>query len=119
MSPRFSILLVALIFASCSDLGTPPVAPDRPPESPEYPAWSPLVPGVVGVRFTDGTTIDDAERFVRHLGLTFKYPPGGIPLSAAISVPRGTEDEWITELRFYPIIESAHRIVVIVMPDSQ
>jgi hypothetical protein len=109
---RFEILLISgLILCGCKDMGVQPEpAPKRVVVTHSW-----LCPGVVGVFFTEGTTLQEAEDMVKDLGLSFQYPPTGTPLNAVISVPVGTEDQWIVQIKVYPIVQTAVRIGVVEM----
>jgi hypothetical protein len=103
------ILLVCVVLLGCRDQG---VEPQPPPVSHPGPEVS-LCRGVVAVIFTEGTTAEEAEQLVKDLGLSFKFAPTGSPLSGVISVPVGSEDEWVVRLKTYPIVKSAGRIGVV------
>jgi hypothetical protein len=68
--------------------------------------------GVLGLTFTDGTTPQQAEQLVNHLGLSFQTAPAGTPLRAVIFVPVGAEDEYIEKLEAYPTVKRASRHIV-------
>jgi hypothetical protein len=105
------ILFFSLVLIGCADQGVTPVAPTIP-DWPPTESHTSLVPGVVGVFSSDGTTLEQTEQLVRDLNLTFKFPPAGSPLSGVISVPIGSEDQWVEKLKTYPIVKSAGRIAV-------
>jgi hypothetical protein len=102
------LLLFALL--GCADQGTTSVTHIEP-SPPHVGSHSSSVPGVVDVLFSEGTTSVEAEQFVKDLNLTFKTPPSGSFLFAVVSVPVGTEDQWVVNLLRYPIVRSAGRIV--------
>ena len=57
--------------------------------------------------------MEEAEQLVKDLGLSFEFAPTGSPLSGVISVPVGSEDEWVVRLKTYPIVKSVGRIGVV------
>jgi len=111
MIRRLQILFFSLVLIGCVDQGSIPVAPDTPTGPPNESHTS-LVPAVVGVFFSDGTTPTEAEQLVKDLNLTFKFPPSGSPLNAVVNVAVGSEDQWVEKLRVYPIVKWAGRIAV-------
>jgi hypothetical protein len=101
------ICSLGLVLLGCTDLGG---APETAPTEPIIERHDELFPGVVGVFFTEGTTVEQAEQLVSSLALSFKFAPTGTPLNRVISVPVGTEDEWVVKFTAYPIVKSAERI---------
>ena len=108
MIARMQILFLLFALIGCADQGSTPVTPTETPIE----SHSSLVPGVVGVFFSDGTTLAEAEQLVKDLNLTFRFPPSGSPLNGVVSVPIDSEDQWIAKLKTYPIVKSAGRIAV-------
>ncbi len=104
------LLIVCLSLLGC-DLGVNP-EPEPTPTYPPIDTHNALVPGVVGVFFTDGTTVEQARQLVDSLGLSFKFAPSGTPLNGVVSVPEGSEDVWVVKLKTYSIVKTADRIVV-------
>jgi hypothetical protein len=111
MTRRLQILFFPLVLIGCADQGSIPVGPDTP-SGPPNESHTSLVPAVVGVFFSEGTTPVEAEQLVKDLNLTFKFPPSGSPLNAVLSVPIDSEDQWIERLKTYPIVKWAGRIAV-------
>jgi hypothetical protein len=109
------ILCVSLLLLGCKDQGVG-VQPE-PGTSPHNEPVSTLVPEVVGVVFADGVTTQEADQFVSSLGLSFKFAPTGSPLSGMVSVPAGSENQWVEQLKTYSIVKSASRITVTVIVD--
>ena len=111
MIRHLQFLFISLFLVGCADQGLIPVAPDTP-TGPPHESHTSLVPAVVGVFFSEGTTPAEAEQLVKDLNLTFKFPPSGSPLNAVITVPVDSEDQWVEKLKAYPIVKSAGRIAV-------
>jgi hypothetical protein len=101
-----SLFLVALPLLGCSDMGIEPKSFTGSPTDVVMGA----VPGVVGVIFTSGTTVEKAERLVKELNLEFQFPPRGNPVNGIVAVPVGSEDEWVIRLKTYAIVESVDRV---------
>ncbi len=109
MARSLILLFICLALFGCTDLGVEP----KPPLAMHGDDIAVgVVPGVVGVFFTDSTSLQQAEQFVKDLGLTFKFAPTGTPLNGVVSVPVGSEDGWVVKLKTYPIVKTADRIVV-------
>ncbi len=108
MISRLHILFLLFALAGCADQGSIPVTPPKTPVGRQ----TSLVPGVVAVFLTDGTTSAEAEQFLKDLNLTFKFPPSGSPLNGLVSVPVDSEDQWVEKLKTYPIVKYAGRIVM-------
>jgi hypothetical protein len=108
MMSRLQILFFLFALIGCADQRSTPVTPTEPPIE----SHRPLVPGVVAVFFSEGTTPAEAEQFLKDLNLTFKFPPSGSPLNGVVSVPIDSEDQWVTKLKTYPVVKSAGRIAV-------
>jgi hypothetical protein len=111
MIRHLQILFFSLLLIGCVDQGSIPVAPDTP-TGPPHENHTSLVPAVVGVFFSEGTTPAEAAQLVNDLNLTFKFPPSGSPLNAVLSVPIDSEEQWVEKLRAYPIVKWAGRIAV-------
>ncbi len=109
MKDCLHILFFSLVLIGCVDQGSTPVAPTIPDEPPIESSTT-VVPGVIRVIFTDGTTLGQTEQLVKDLNVTFKFPPTGSPLSGAISVPIGSEDQWVERFKTYAIVKSADRV---------
>lgn len=109
MNRQLIILSIGLLLLGCTDRGVEPVSPSNPPPVLEPGFYTP----VVGLTFIDGTTPQEATLLVNSLGLTFKSAPTGTPLRAVVSVPAGTEDEWVAKFSTYSIVKSASRLAVI------
>ncbi len=109
MNRQLIILGLALLLLGCTDKGVEPKTSAQPVPV----AQASLEPGVVAVFFTEGTTLQEAQTLVESLGLSFKFAPTGTPLNGVLSVPVGSEDEWVVKLKTYPIVKSAGRIGVI------
>lgn len=71
-----------------------------------------VVPGVIGVIFKPGTTVEQAEQLVKDLNLEFKFRPSGDPVNGTISVPVGFEDWWVAQFKTYSIVHLADRVWV-------
>jgi hypothetical protein len=108
------ILFFSLVLIGCADQGVTPVAPTIPDEPPTESSTT-VVPGAIGVIFTEGTTQAKAEQLLKDLNLTFKFPPTGSPLSGVISVPIGSEGQWVEQFKTYAIVKSADRVWVTVV----
>lgn len=100
------LFLVALPLLGCSDMGIEP----KPLTGSPTDVVVGVVPGVVGVFFTPGTTVEQAEHLVKELNLEFQFPPRGNPVIGIVSVPVGSEDEWVKRLKTYAIVQSADRV---------
>jgi hypothetical protein len=109
MISHLKILFLLFTLIGCADQGTIPVAPTIPDEPPTESSTT-VVPGVIGVIFTEGTTLGQAEQLVKDLNLTFKFPPTGSPVSGVLSVPIGSEDKWVEQFKTYAIVKSADRV---------
>jgi len=103
------IFCAGVLLVGCTDLGVEPKSSTT--SHPE--AQVSDVPGVVGIFFTDGTTTEQAEQLVIDLGLSFTFAPTGTPLNGVVSVPIGSEDEWVVKLKTYPIVKWAGKIAVV------
>jgi hypothetical protein len=109
MNRQLMILCLGLLLLGCTDTGAEPES--RPESHPgrEVGVYSP----VVGLTFIEGTTPQEAEQLVNSLGLSFKSAPTGTPLRAVVSVPVGTEDEWVVKFKAYPSVKYAERLMTI------
>jgi hypothetical protein len=107
MNRQLMILCLGLLLLGCSDLGVEPKLSSHSAEEVS------VIPGVVWAIFAEGTTPQDAEQLVNSLGLSFDFGPKGTPLSGEVSVPIGSEDEWVVKLKTYPIVKSAGRMGVV------
>ena len=110
MNRQLMILSIGLLLLGCTDRGVELVSPSsNPPPVREVGVYTP----VVGLTFIEGTTPQEAVQLVDSLGLSFKSAPAGAPLRAVVSVPAGTEDEWVAKFNTYPIVKSASRLAVV------
>ena len=109
MNRQLMALSICLLLLGCTDRGVEPVSPSNPPPVREVGVYTP----VVGLTFIEGTTPQEAVQLVDSLGLSFNSAPNGAPLRAVVSVPVGTEDEWVAKFNTYPIVKSATRLMVI------
>jgi hypothetical protein len=109
----FSLFLLtsALTLLGCTDMGEEPPAPSRPQPI----DYTTIVPGIIGVFFKPGTTVEQADQLVKDLGLSFKFDPTGDPVNGVVVVPIGTEDHWITQFKTYAIVQFADRVCVTVI----
>jgi hypothetical protein len=109
MNRQLIILGLALLLLGCTDKGVEPETPSNSHPGREVGVYQP----VVGLTFIEGTAPQEAEDLVNNLGLSFESPPTGTPLRAVVSVPVGTEDEWVLKFKTYRIVKSASRLYVV------
>jgi hypothetical protein len=109
MIRQLMILSFGLLLLGCTDRGVEPESPSNSHPGREVGVYHP----VVGLTFIEGTTPREAEQLVNSLGLSFESAPTGTPLRAVVSVPVGTEDEWVVKFKTYPIVKSASRLAVV------
>ncbi len=67
--------------------------------------------GVVVVQFKHGVTQDSARALTDSLGLTLTSGPGGNGL-AMVSVPVGTEDHFVAELKKSDLVDLTERSIL-------